>query len=47
MGNKETLKLFLKVWNAYTKYILRQCSQKRCFSSPFVGSFLQSDIDNN
>ena len=45
-GKKETMKLFFKVWNAYTKYILRQWVQKRCFVSPFIGSFLQSKSDN-
>ena len=40
------MKLFFKVWNAYTKYILRQWVQKRCFVSPFIGSFLQSKSDN-
>ncbi|CAI2386810.1 unnamed protein product [Moneuplotes crassus] len=42
-GKKETLKTFIKVWNSYTKYIHKQCIQKRCFVSPFVGSFLQAE----
>ena len=46
MANKETFKVFFKVWSAYTKYILRQCVQKRIFSSPFIGSFLQTKSDN-
>ena len=46
MGNKEAFKLFLKVWSAYTKYILKQWMQKRWFVSPFIGSFFQNESDN-